>query len=211
MAFNNIVIDVSHHNGIPSFQQAQANGVLGVIHKASNGANVGDAMYKTNRPLVKNSGLLWGAYHFGTGEDGVAQAENFLNRAQPDDDTILVLDFEENPLGSNMTLEDARDFIVHVQQATGRSPGVYGSNYLKSCLGTNVDPVLQQCWLWLAQYGPTAVVPHCWSSWTLWQYTDGTTGPTSPHSLPGIGHCDQNAYCGTPEELTQKWATGSLV
>ena len=67
-----------------------------------------------------------------------------------------------------------------------------------------VDPVLRNCWFWLAQYGPTAVVPHCRSSWTLWQYTDGGVGPP-PHNVPGIGNCDRDMFNGDDAQLRSWW------
>ena len=44
---------------------------------------------------------------------------------------------------------------------------------------------MAQCWFWLAQYGPTPVVPRNWKTWTMWQYTDGAVGP-KPHTVKGI-------------------------
>ena len=57
---------------------------------------------------------------------------------------------------------------------------------------------------WLAQYGPTAVVPPNWATWTLWQYTDGAVGP-EPHQVPGIGRCDRDRFNGTESELKSFW------
>jgi lysozyme len=38
---------------------------------------------------------------------------------------LLVLDFEPNPSGSSMTLEEARAFVTHVHTVTGRWLGLY--------------------------------------------------------------------------------------
>jgi lysozyme len=71
----NAVIDISHHNGPKlDFAKAKADGILGVLHKASQGQSGGDPMYDTNRKKVAAAGLLWGAYHFGTNADGAKQA-----------------------------------------------------------------------------------------------------------------------------------------
>lgn len=102
----NAVVDLSHHNGTVNLNQAQKAGILGVIHKATQGRAGVDPTYKANRAKAGKEKLLWGAYHFGTGSDG---------------------------------------------------------------------------WFWLAQYGPTAVVPRNWQTWTFWQYTDGAAGPDPPH------------------------------
>jgi lysozyme len=176
----NAVVDLSHHNGNVDLQQAQGDGIIGVIHKATQGLTGLDPMYPTNRTKATNAGLLWGAYHFATGGDGVEQAQHFLDVVGTVDNTLLVLDFEQNPSGGSMSLEDARAFVTHVNEATGRFPGFYSGSYIKELLGSSKDPVLSQCWFWLAQYGPTAVVPANWTTWTMWQYTDGAVGP-QPH------------------------------
>jgi hypothetical protein len=90
--------------------------------------------------------MLWGAYHFGTGADGVEQADFFMEKVQPDANSLLVLDFESNPQGPSMTLEEARAFVTHVQSVTGRFPGLYAGAYLKQLLGVGHDPVLANCW-----------------------------------------------------------------
>ena len=105
-----------------------------------------------------------------------------------------------------MTLEEARAFVVHIHNKLGRWPGFYSGHTIKRALGTSVDPVLKNCWFWLAQYGPTAVVPPCWTTWTLWQYTDGGVGPT-PHNVNGIGLCDRELYSGTNAQLATWWGT----
>jgi hypothetical protein len=50
-------------------------------------------------------------------------------------------------------------------KATARSPtllissrqqsGVCSGHYIKQLLGTSTDPILAECWFWLAQYGST--------------------------------------------------------
>ena len=147
----NAIVDLSHHNGTVNLKKAKADGILGIIHKASQGqANV-DPDYEENRAKAKEAGLLWGAYHFGTGSDGLKQAQHFLESAGDLEGTLLVLDFEPNPTGPDMTLEEARAFVTHVAEQTGRFPGLYSGHYIKQLLGTGHDPILAQCWFWLAQ------------------------------------------------------------
>jgi len=205
MDYLNIVVDLSHHNQNLDFQQIESQGgILGVIHKATQGLRFEDPAYQDNRAKALAAGLLWGAYHFGTGSDGVQQAEFFLETVDPDDQTLLVLDFEANPQGPSMTLEEARAFVTHVQAATGRWPGLYSGHYIKDLLGSSQDPVLANCWFWLAQYGPTPVVPANWQTWTMWQYTDGAQGP-DPHSVPGAGRCDRDMFIGDEAALRGLW------
>ena len=201
----NVVVDLSHHNGVVDLTTAATTGgIVGVLHKGSQGLTYVDPLYQTNQQKARTAGLLWGAYHFGTGSDGVQQAEFFLKQVAPATDTLLVLDFEANAQGPSMTLEEARAFVTHIQQTTGRWPGLYAGHYLKALLGTSKDDVLANCWFWLSQYGPTAVVPPNWGTWTMWQYTDGGLGP-APHDVPGIGRCDRDRFNGSLASLKLLW------
>ena len=207
-AVTNAVVDLSHHNSKLDFDKAKAGGVIGVIHKATQGSTGADATYADRRTRAEKAGILWGAYHFGTGSDGVKQAQNFLSNVSKTDGVLLVLDLEDNPTGPSMSLEEARAFVTHVKHETGRWPGLYSGHYVKQLLGSTKDPVLANCWFWLAQYGPTAVVPANWSTWTLWQYSDGSIGP-EPHEAPGIGRCDRDKFHGSANQLKAFWASGA--
>jgi lysozyme len=200
----NVVVDISHHNGNPDLQQAAAAGIVGVIHKATQGTGFTDNKYLTNRRKALDAGLLWGAYHFGTGSDGAAQADFFLATVNPGPDTLIVLDYEPNTDGATMSLDDARAFVSEVNAKLGRFPGLYSGNLIKEQLGNNTDPILARCFFWLAQYGPNAVVPPNWPAWTLWQYTDGKAGP-QPHTVPGIGSCDRDRFNGDIDTLKTLW------
>jgi len=204
MPTSNVVVDLSHHNGKVDLTAAKNAGIVGVIHKATQGWKYRDLMYAANRAQALAAGLLWGAYHFGVGADGVAQADFFLSTVQADQAGLLVLDFEANTADSSMDLIEARAFVTHIQQQTGRWPGLYAGQYLKELLGSSPDPVLSNCWLWLAQYGPTAVLPAGWGTWTMWQYTDGAVGPP-PHEVDGIGPCDRDFFNGSIADLTAFW------
>ena len=205
----NVVIDISHHNANPDFQQAKAAGILGVIHKATQGLSYKDPMYITNREKALDAGLLWGAYHFGDGSDGTAQADFFLSVVSPGPDTLLVLDFEPNTQGATMSLDGARGFVGEVNSRVGRFPGLYSGSLIKQHLGNKTDPILAQCFFWLAQYGSAAVVPPNWPTWTLWQYTDGNVGP-QPHSVTGIGNCDRDKFNGDLDALNKLWGFAAM-
>lgn len=211
----NVVVDISHHNGNVDLGKAQAAGIVGIIHKATQGTSMTDNMYAQNRQKAEGAGLFWGAYHFGTNADGVAQADFLLSRANPEAQTLLVLDYEPNG-NSTMTLAQAKAFVSRIKAVTGRFPGFYSGSLIKEQLGGKPpDPVLSQCFLWLAQYGPVPThIPATWPTWTMWQYTDGNVGP-QPHSVDGIGNCDRDQFNGTIEQLRQLWgateATGDAA
>jgi len=119
----NVVIDLSHYNPVTSFQEVQQAGIVGVIHKATEGTNWTDSTYAGRKPQALAAGLWWGAYHFGTDSDGVKQAINFLNVVGDASGTLIALDFESNPTGSSMSLEEAR-FHHSGQARYGPLPGL---------------------------------------------------------------------------------------
>src|SRR6185295_15689892 len=88
----NAVVDISHHNGDVDLETAKANGILGVIQKATQGQSGNDPTFKTNRTKANDAGVMFGAYHFATGSDGLKQAQHFLDVVDSFDDTLLVLD-----------------------------------------------------------------------------------------------------------------------
>lgn len=111
---NAMVIDLSHHNHDVDFNRIRAAGVAGVIHKATQGTGFVDDQYALRRQPALNAGLLWGAYHFGTGDNVDAQVSHFLDTVQPDGSFVLVLDYEKNttPNQSSMSLNQARQFLT---------------------------------------------------------------------------------------------------
>ena len=100
-----VVIDILHHNGNVNLGKAAVAGIMGVIQKARQGQAGADPAYKTN-PQSSRRGTAVG--RLSVDSDGVRQAENFLSVVGDDPDTSLVLDFEPNPTGPSMTLDEAR-------------------------------------------------------------------------------------------------------
>lgn len=205
-----IVVDIYHRNRVESFATARNAGVHGIIHKASTGATGKDEAYSDRRAQAINAGMLWGAYHWGTSRPVAQQVENFLDAARPDDNTLVALDFEDDP-GNQMTLAGAREFLELIERKLGRKAVLYSANTIKGALGSSVDPFFGSHRLWLAQYGPTPRVQASWSSYWLWQYTDGTAGP-GPRSAPGLpgnhlGNLDCNHYRNSAEQLAAEWAS----
>jgi lysozyme len=203
------VIDISHHNVVRDFKLAAAAGVKGVIHKATQGRAYADPNYVHNRVMAEEAGLLWGAYHFNTGDDVKTQAKWFITKARPDDKTLLVLDYEDNRL-SNMNIHQAVDFLHQVEDLTGRKAAIYSGNRLKETIGSlnaSDRAYVTSHRLWLCQYGPRAVLPKGFRKYWLWQFTGDGVGP-KPHSVPGIvgNGIDINTFNGTPDELAASWA-----
>ena len=209
-----MVVDLSHFDTVTSFALARSRGVVGVIHKASQGIDVQDATYRDRRQWALEAGLLWGAYHFGTGDDPVRQADYFLQCAQPDCRTLVALDYESYP-SSQMTTDGARRFLEEVERRLGRKAVLYSGSTIKEALGAEHDGFFGSHRLWLSEYGPIPHVQASWRTYWLWQYTDGSVGP-EPRTAPGVPGAfdpqqrsyalDCNYYQGTPEQLADEWA-----
>ena len=194
------VIDISHHNTVADFAALKAAGILGVIHKCTQGANYVDPMYAPRRKLAIDAGLLWGAYTFNTGEPVVLQIKNFIAHAEPDDKTLMCLDFEDNPT-SQMSLAQCKMFLTNFNDKFGRKAVLYSGNRIKDLMGAQIDHVLGSHRLWVPQYGPAAKTQGSWAgNWWLWQYAENGR-------LPGTdGAIDLNYYPKTAEQLAAEWS-----
>lgn len=205
---NFTVVDLSHHNATADFVQAKAAGVVGIIHKATQGTGFVDSKFAARAAKAKAAGLLWGAYHFGTGADVSKQVAKFLSVAKPDASTLVALDLETNttPGGTSMSLAQAKQFLKAIESALGRKAVLYGGAYLKEKIAGSNDPYFAQHRLWWAQYGNAPTLPPAWPSYWLWQYSDGHHGP-DPHAVPGLGTPDCDTYDGSAAQLAAEWAT----
>ncbi len=199
--FINAIVDLSHWDRNIDFKLAKEDGILGGIHKATQGLKYIDPTYKERRKAAEEEGLLWGAYHFGVGENGRDQANHFLETVGETENTIVVLDIEKNQSGKNIEPKQAEDFVERILEVTDRLPLIYGS---ASFLKDFATPILTKCSLWVARWGDKPILPKGGSKWVLWQYTDGKAGP-GPHEVKGIGRCDRNKFNGTIEELKNFW------
>lgn len=190
------VIDLYHGDTVTSFRLA--TGLLGIIHKASQGIGVIDPAYAQRRQLARDAGLLWGAYHFGTNDDAASQAAHFLDCAKPDQNTLVALDYEPNG-SATMTLPQAREFLACIEKALGRKAVLYSGSLIKETL-PGPDAFFGAHRLWLAEYGPVARLPAAWSKYWLWQYSDAG-------HVPGVsGNVDCNTYDGAASQLALEWA-----
>ena len=205
MIFKPVVLDLSHHNTIQSFADMKAAGIVGIIHKCTEGTSYVDAKYASRKAMALKAGFLWGAYHFATNADVNDQVEHFLDTADADENTLLALDFEPNPSGGTMDLDQAREWLKLVASKTGQRPILYSGNLIKETLGNDDDEFFGSHRLWLAQYGKIARVPSAWNNWWLWQYAADGVGP-EPHEVDGIdGTPDVNIYNGKVSDLIANW------
>jgi len=205
---NRKVLDVSHHNDVTSWQAVRAAGIVGIIHKATEGTGYVDDQYQRRRQQALQAGLVWGAYHFANGSDVQKQVDHFLNVVGIDAGTLYALDWEEDPNGDTMSAGQAKEFLRLIGDRIGEYRCVvYSGNTAKEKLGSHSDEYFGAHRLWLAQYASRHItVQASWSDCWLWQYSDGNIGPT-PHGCPGVsGEVDTNSWGGTDDELRQQWA-----
>jgi lysozyme len=201
-----VVIDLSHHNANVDFARIRADGVAGVIHKATQGTGFVDKKYAPRRPDAEAAGLLWGAYHFGTGDDVDAQVSHFLDTVKPDGSFVLVLDFEKNttPPMNSMSLDQAKDFLTAIEQQTGQQPVLYTGSFLTDSSGSAAIPDIAQYRVWWARYSNAPHLHATWPNFWLWQYSDGRNGQQQ-NEVDGVGPCDCNTFDGDETALRNSW------
>jgi lysozyme len=219
------VIDLSRSVTVSDFRLVRQSNILAVIHKASEGGDYFDTACAARRPEAEAAGLLWGTYHYGTGQySGAEQAAFFLSVSRPGPRTLLALDLEanhDNPSNS-MRLEQAEAFVRTVAEATGKLPVVYvhptwangdplpGSGL---SLGARItaDSILARCSLWVADYHDSPEIPLAWaaSGWRLWQYAGDESAGRPAYGqtsiVQGVSHCDRNLFNGDTTGLDRFW------
>ena len=191
-------IDLSHHNSISSdLIDAQESGIMGVIHKCTEGTTYKDEKVEARYYLTNEAGLLWGVYHFVRPGSMRDQVDFFLRSSEDvwDGNTLFALDWED----TRVSLDDAIEFMAILAEEIERSPVLYSGHVLKEALGGKPDLTLSRYRLWLAQYASEPELPPGWDKYWGWQYTDKGT-------VPGIAYpVDLNAFDGTEEELVYSW------
>ena len=191
-----LVIDLSHHNPNPDWNQVKAAGVVGIIHKATEGTSFLDSQYFTRETAANNAGLCWASYHFLKHGNAAGQMDWYLSKAAPAPGDRVVIDYEDEAC----TLDDLHQAV---QRILDKRPDVeitvYSGHLIKEQLGPNRDALLaENTSLWIAQY-TSAAAPSwpkgTWPVWSLWQYTDKAT-------VPGISAgVDGNKWNGDPAKL----------
>jgi lysozyme len=201
---NPIVIDLSHHNVIPvSLKPAKAQGIIGVIHKASESTGFQDENVNAREWLAREAGLLFGLYHFIRPGNVSGQVDNFLDvyqRFEPKD-LLIALDYED----AGVSIAECLQWMNLVEEHTSKTPIIYSGYVLKEKLGSAPDPMLNgdNYLLWLAQYGSKAELPAGWDEYWLWQYTDegSVDGVTPPTDL----------NTGDVDGVRRYWTSGGTV
>ena len=142
--------DIYHGDGVVQMGLAKQAGYQFLIAKASQGINGPDPMFTNNRARAHEVGLLFGAYHFFTSDDPIAQAQFFLGIAAPKPgELVLTLDVETYFDGVAAAALSAAQYI---KQQTGQYPIIYsGESFYQSYLDTTFPG--DDYTLWIARYG----------------------------------------------------------
>jgi len=170
------LIDISHYQGMPDFEKVKEDGFKGVIHKCTESTDFQDLMYEINKPLIKENGLIFGAYHFARGGDAEEEAKYFLdNVGTLKKGDLLVLDYEIYTLSDPATW--CLKFAKYVKKKTGFKPLFYTYHALLKKYDWTVlsDYGVK---LWAARYGKQTQEPNekyepatgSFSKYILWQY-----------------------------------------
>jgi GH25 family lysozyme M1 (1,4-beta-N-acetylmuramidase) len=196
-----VVLDLSHHNVVHNLQSVKDAGIVGIIHKATEGLTYRDDKYLGRRKGFTDIALRWGAYHFYHG-GGAAEADFFLTVAQPDKATLVCLDWEPVPKNGTPSATAARAFLERIEEKLGRKAVVYSGNAAKEKI-KGKDAYFGAHRLWLAQYGSKWKTQASWTRPWLWQYSENG-------KVAGIdsGGVDVNAPVAptTTTDIIRDWA-----
>ena len=132
-------------------------------------------LYRTRRALAKAHGLKWGAYHMGRPGNPEAQADHFLDFAEPAADEFIAIDLEDNDPGKWMSIEEVERFARRVHQRIGRWPALYTNGSTAKFIAANKDkyPIASRLPLWYARFKGdiTGAFPMGnWDSYHSWQF-----------------------------------------
>jgi GH25 family lysozyme M1 (1,4-beta-N-acetylmuramidase) len=209
-----LAIDPYGPNDIDWDKLATDSRVVAIIHQATSG-NKKDAKYAERKALALSKGYKWGAYHLGLPGDPIQQADFYLSVTQPGSDEVIALDIETLDPKKSMTLENARLFIAHIKEKTGRYPLFYGNQSIiqqvSSSYGKRGEFSLAP--LWYARYKSTVhdFPKGTWPTYTLWQFKSELNCTQNaldkcPYVVPGTEpDMDVSVYNGTIDDLKKRW------
>jgi Lyzozyme M1 (1,4-beta-N-acetylmuramidase) len=189
-ASNVKVIDVSHHQGVINWAAVKADGVQGVLIKATEGRTELDDKFATNAKGAATVGLPIGFYHYAHPEnnEAIVEAAKFASTVKgykADFPHILDVEGKASSVGAAKLTAWCEAWLQEVERLTGHPVMIYaGASFAKTYLGKQLS-----AWpLWVAHYGVnTPMENSTWDKWSVFQYT--STG-----GVKGItGNVDINA------------------
>jgi lysozyme len=193
-----LVLDMSHYQTVSNLDGMMAAGIVGVIHKATQGSTYVDPKYGARRKWLKESGFAFASYHFLEHNCAAKQMQHYIATAKPEAGELVVIDYEK----ADCTLTDLNTAVAWLRNNAPDNPiCIYGGSLLKEHLGSRKLAWLAGTSLWIAQYtsGDAPTWPAQWARYSLWQYSDGKVGG-KPNSVSGVSQVDCNEFNGTEAE-----------
>lgn len=189
-------IDVSYYQGNIDWQSVKDAGVVFAFARATYGTTKVDPQFHTNWQVMKNAGIIRGAYHFFVAaEDPVEQASFFASTVGSLDSGDLppVLDVEAGSGTNSSLVSNVQTWLSTVEQRLGVTPMIYTApSYWNEYMTADFGKYP----LWVAEYGVTTPKSvKGWSGWTFWQHSAAGT-------VSGIeGTVDLDYFNGSYNEL----------
>ena len=222
------VIDISRFVTVTDFRLVRQSNILGVIHKATEGGDYADPVCAARRPQAEAAGLLWGAYHFGTGQmSGAQQAAFFLSVRGPvpgpswRSTSSSTKTIRRTPCGSTRPRPSCRRWPrrrAGCRSSTCIRPGPTAIRCPIPAYSLDAritpDSILARCGLWVADYHDSPEIPLAWaaSGWRLWQYAGDESAGRPAYGqtsiVRGVSHCDRNLFNGDATALYRFWSAG---
>lgn len=191
-------IDVSKWQGQIDWAAAKNDGVMYAIIRASHGVNTIDEWFDYNWEQTHAHSIPVGVYqYFEPAQDPIAQADLMLammGDLQPGDlPPVIDVESSTNSVPAQ-TAAAVRDWIDHVEEATGVAPIIYTGRYFWQDHVQSDEFVGYP--LWIAHYTTGCPnIPAPWPTWAFHQYS-------SSGSVAGIaGNVDMNLFNGSLEDL----------
>lgn len=175
-------------------------------------------LYMTRRAMAKTLGLKWGAYHLARPGNPRAQADHFLDFAEPEADDLIAIDIEDNT-DEWMSLADAEIFANQIFVRTGRYPVLYTNGSTAKWISDykTTYPLLARLPLWYARYRDdiTGMFPETtWPSYALWQFSSmqNCSEKQCPYRVKGAkSDIDVNVSTLDVAGLKAAWPFNELV
>lgn len=169
-------IDVSHFQGDIDWRAVKTDGVQFAYIKASEGITITDPKLVANWGGAHTNDIIIGGYHLFTPDDnGVKQAENYLNSIHSVTSSYSgrlrpVLDIESIPKAQlSRALPHIKEWLDTVESALQCRPLIYTS---PDSWDREFPGDFTKYELWLADYSPSPTLPDGWRQWAFWQHTD---------------------------------------
>src|SRR5262245_43775661 len=186
MAMPSPVIDLSHWNPTPDWATLKQAGIIGVIHKATEGTSYVDPCLFDRARDALDAGLCWSTYHFLTDADPEEQMQHYLTTIDPREGERVCIDHEDD----DTTLEQLQDAVTYIlDNRPDLQITIYSGHTIKNQLPDTVhDDILAGTSLWIAHYTSNASPTWptgTWKTWSLWQWTDSEDVPGCDEPVDG--------------------------